>query len=144
MEKIIYISVILVFCFIVYKKQIFPLLSKRKQKDTPAKSSDSTGSVDPVKDEAPALLPSGVVDSSGFTSGGVLTKYQILAFDYTYDGLTPFEFADRVQSRLSVSLSQIAELGCPYRVDFITLGTALLVLISYRVVQPVIPRVDNV
>jgi hypothetical protein len=138
MDKIIYISVVLVFCIIVYKHKISPIVTKKKDTDSPAKTpgtvkEETVSSVSPLTD----------VDRNGFIAGGVLTKYQILAFDYTYDALTPFEFADRVQSRLSVSLSQIAELGCPYRVDYITLGTALILLISYQVIQPLpVPRTD--
>lgn len=129
MKQIIYISVMLVFCYIVFKRKIYPLFSKRKEKADTQKQEQVTQS---GTESALTVLSD---NTGGYTTGGIRTQYMVLVFDYT-EAVTPLEFGDRIESKLTNVLLQVAELGCPYRVEYLTLTTALIVMISYVITNP--------
>lgn len=130
MKTIIYILVVLVFCFIVVRRKIAPLFSKRKEKTE--KQNSDTGKTIPALPDTTSATQS---HAGYYTTGGIRTQYTVLVFDYS-EAITPLEFSDIIESRLTNTLLKIADMGYPYTVEHLTLTTALVFLISYTVSQP--------
>lgn len=125
MKTITTMLVFIAFLFIVINKRLKGKKAASKDKDALKQSDKSSSSLPFYPGNVPVFpFTSAMLDSS--------YRYDVMVFDYLkYDDTT--YFADRVDAALSLTVSKMLEEGYPYRFDFITIGTALLVLVTYQI-----------
>lgn len=129
MKTITSMLVVIVFLYIVYKRRISPLVNKGKKPVSNIKDSASNSVQGSILPSYPGNVPvipltSAMLDSS--------YRYDVMVFDLLkYDETT--YFADRVEAAINLTISEMIDKGYTYRFDFITIGTALLVLVTYRI-----------
>lgn len=137
MKTITSMLVIAVFIYIVYKRRISPLLPKNKKKQIKNSGTDTQ-----TKDTA--IQPTQQLFTSrqlpGIPLYGLTLDpdicYELIVYDYlNEDGNPDACFADRINTKLNLISSEMIKKGYPYRIDFITVGPALLFLVTYRVKQ---------
>lgn len=139
MKTITSLLVIAVFIYIVYKRRISPLLPKNRKKKEKTSGTDTQ-----TKDTAiqPTQQPFASSQSSGIPLYGFILdpdiRYDVMVFDYMCHS-TDTHFEDRIDTKLSYKVSDMNKKGYPYRIDFITVGSALLVLVTYRIKQNATP-----
>lgn len=140
MKTITSLLVIAVFIYIVYKRRISPLLSKNKKKNVKESGNDAQNK-DTAIQSTQQLFTS--CRFPGIPLHGFILdpdiRYDVMVFDYTQNGGADSYFADRIEAKLSLTVSEMIEKGYPYRIDFITVGTALVVLVTYRIKSNAIP-----
>ncbi|MCM1234555.1 MAG: hypothetical protein NC489_31015 [Ruminococcus flavefaciens] len=134
MKTITSMLVISVFIYIVYKRRLCPVLNKGKNKKH-GLSAARIGDTDAAPSASPVNNPPGY--SYGFRLDTDI-RYEVMVFDYKNSASGSY-FADRIESRLSVMVSDMVKKGCPYRIDFITLDTVLIVLVTYLAAPKPIP-----
>lgn len=136
MKTITSLLVIAVFTYIVYKRRVSPLLPKNRKENA-----EASGTCTRVKGTAaePSRHPSPPFHPPGMPLYGLALdpdiRYDVMvfnSFDYINDNIDAY-LADRINAKLSVVVSEMAEKGCPYRIDFITAGTSIIVLVTYRI-----------
>lgn len=139
MKTITSLLVIAVFIYIVYKRRISPIFTKKKNKkaktsgtDTHIKDTVIQSTLQPVTS---CQLPG--IPLYGFTLDSDI-RYDVMVFDYMQKGPDTY-FGDRIEAKLSLTVSDMIEKGYPYRIDFITVGTALVILVTYRINQKSVP-----
>lgn len=133
MKTITSMLVIAVFIYIVYKRRISPLFHKNRKKKEKISGTD-TQSKDTAIQSTQQLLTSchlPGIPLYGFTLDSDI-RYDVMVFDYMQKGPDTY-FADRIEAKLSLTVSNMIEKGYPYRIDFITVGTALVILVTYRI-----------
>lgn len=132
MKTIITIITIMVFCFIVYRKKLAPLFKGNKKASHDAGNGTGNNNGTGTFDSGTSILPgTPLIPTPGLTCDTHM-RYEVAVFDYS-ECETASTFSDYIQARLTVLSTQMAEKGYPYRVDFITIGTALIALVSYQV-----------
>ena len=139
MKTITSLLVIAVFIYIVYKRRISPLLPKNRKKK-------ANTSVTDIQTKDTAIQPTQLPFTScqfpgiplyGFTLDSDI-HYDVMVFDYMNNGPDSY-FADRIEAKLSLTVSEMINKGYPYRIDFIVVGSALVILVTYRINQKAVP-----
>ena len=126
MKTLTSVLTVAVFLFILYKKKI------KKKKGKEADAAASSGSEPSTASPAPL-----VCDGSSFPislgCGNENTRYDLMVFDLqAFPDNTMFE--DHFETKLSLKQKEFITKGYPYRFDFITIATSILVLVTYEVI----------
>ena len=123
MKTITTILTVAVFLFILYKKKV----KKKKETDAAVSSgSISTASSAPLLSDGPSY-------PVHMDCGNENTRYDVMVFDLqAFPDNTMFE--DHFETKLSLKQKEFITKGYPYRFDFITIATSILVLVTYEVI----------
>lgn len=142
-SQIIQLAVISVFIFIIYKRKIKPHLSKKK-----SANEDKQALQSPQALQSQTKQLHGTCPGSGSLSGtpGTITdpapidpsfaichnpRYDFVVVDYN-EALTAIDYEERLTTRLVKAVTELSEKGYLYRVDFLTLSTAIVAVITYN------------
>lgn len=141
MKTITSMLVIAVFIYIVYKRRISPVLPKKKNKKTKTSGTDTQTkdtAIQPTQQFFTSCQLPGV-PLYGLTLDPDIC-YNLIVYDYLNEDHNPDVcFADRINAKLNLIASDMIKKGYPYRIDFITIGPALLILVTYRIKQNATP-----
>ena len=123
MKTITTILTVAVFLFILYKKKV------KKKKETDSAALSGSGMI-----ASPTPLLSDVSSYPvHMDCGKENTKYEVMVFDLqAFPDNTIFE--DHFATKLALKQKEFITKGYPYRFDFITIATSILVLVTYEVI----------
>ena len=119
MKTITTILTVAVFLFIIYKRKV-----KKK------KEADSTASSESVKTVS---LSDGAFPVS-LGCGNENTRYEVMVFDMQNFPINDSLFESCIERKLNLKSMELQSKGYPYRFDFITIATSILVLVTYEVI----------
>lgn len=140
MQQIIQFTVVAVFLFIIYLRKIKPYLLKKKLakaalQDSPAKLPGKSGTPTGIQPVIQSGIQSGIqpdITPASHTAAAFPCnpRHDIIFIDYA-EQIDSTGFENRLTSRLTAAESELSAKGCTYRVDFYTLGAAIIAVITY-------------
>lgn len=111
-RSLIYFVVVIAFIVILIRKKALPFLKKKPVPEA--------GSL--VSEKRPDRIP----------STGKELRYEVLAFG-TYDKPNPKDFGNQIEAQLECELTRLANKQIAYHVDHVSVGSMLVLFISYEV-----------
>lgn len=133
MTKVIQFIVVVSFLIIIYRKKIKSYIQAKKA----VKLSDITSTTDGNVPTACAGSRSGVVAATTdqISALSVNPYHDFIVVDLTENLMDAFDIESKLTSRLALAETKLREAGNIYKVDFLTIGTALIVVITYGIQQ---------
>ena len=110
LKALIYLIVITAFIVILIRKKVLPFFKKK-----------AAGRETLIPEKEPESFP----------RRGKELRYEVLAFG-TYNKPDPKDFGNQIEARLECELTRLANKQLAYRVDYVPLGSLLLLCISYE------------
>lgn len=134
MISVIQFTVVAVFLFILYRKKLKTYIQARKEAKLPDHSGKNTAGNVPTSSP---VLRSGAVPAATDQISALLgnLRHDFIVLDLTENLMDPRGFEERLTQRLAIAESDLREGGYSYHVDFMTIGTALIVVITYGICQ---------
>lgn len=127
MQQIIQFIVVAIFIFIIYIRKIKPYLSKKKSAKSTIQDSISQSPGNP-ENRTDIRTDTALTNKTAALSHN--PHHDIIVVDYA-EIIDSSGFENRLTSRLVKAETELTEKGCTYCVDFFTLNTAVIAVISY-------------
>lgn len=134
MTKVIQFIVVVAFLLIIYRKKIKTYVQARKEAKLSGISGNNTAGNVPT---AFSALRSGAMPAATDQISVLLgnLRHDFIVLDLTENLMDTRGFEERLTDRLAIAESDLREGGYSYHVDFMTIGTALIVVITYGIQQ---------
>lgn len=110
LKALIYLIAIIAFIIILIRKKALPFFKKK-----------TVGTEYTLSGKEPEVFP----------RRGKELRYEVLAFG-THNKPDPKDFGNQIEARLECELTRLANRQAVYRVDYVPLGSMLLLFISYE------------
>lgn len=132
MTKVIQFIVVAAFLIIIYRKKIKSYVQARKAAKLPDPSGTTAGNA-----IASPVSRSGALAATAdkISALSVNPYHDFIVVDLTENLMDVFEFESKLTSRVALAETKLREAGHSYHVDFLTIGTALIVVITYGIQQ---------
>lgn len=132
MTKVIQFIVVVAFLIIIYRNKLKSYIQARKA----VKLSDISGTAARNAIVPPVPRSGGMAAATSHISSlSINPRHDFIVVDFTENLMDASEFERKLTTRLAVAETDLREGGYSYQVDFLTIGTALVAVITYGIQQ---------